>query len=122
MPDDPPRSPSGQQSDPRPAAGAPPWWGALGRPDLPLDSDSAPTPVRMAPPAHKNRRRPSSGRPPRRWLAWGLNAAVLALAVLIVCIGVGVVSFKMFLTVGLLFGVPLIVAALTVVVVARRSR
>jgi hypothetical protein len=28
----------------------------------------------------------------------------------------------MFLTVGLLFGVPLIVAALTVVVVGRRSR
>jgi len=76
----------------------------------------------MAPPAHKNQRRPSTSRAPRRWLAWGLNAAVLALAVLIVCIGVGVVSFKMFLTVGLLFGVPLIVAALTVVVVARRSR
>jgi hypothetical protein len=123
MPDDPPRSPSGQQSDPRPpAAGAPAWWGALGRPDLPLDGDQSPAPLRMAPPAHANQRRAAGSRAPRRWLGWALNAAVLALAVLIVCIGVGVVSFKMFLTVGLLFGVPLIVAALTVMVVARRSR
>ncbi len=38
MSDDPPRPVSGQQSDPRPAAGAPDWWAALGRPDLPLDS------------------------------------------------------------------------------------
>jgi hypothetical protein len=122
MPDDPPRSPSGQQSDPRPAAGAPPWWGALGRPDLPLDGDQPPGPMRMAPPAHAQVRPPATSRGPRRWLAWALNATVLALAVLIVCIGVGVLSLKMFLTVGLLFGVPLILASLTVVVVARRSR
>jgi uncharacterized integral membrane protein len=122
MPDDPPRSPSGQQSDPRPAAGAPPWWGALGRPDLPLDGDDSPAPIRMAPPAHSRGRRAATSHRPRRWTAWVLNSAVLALAVLIICIGVGVVSFKMFLTVGLLFGVPLVLAALTAVVVARRSR
>jgi hypothetical protein len=121
MPDDPPRSPSGQQSDPRPAAGAPPWWGALGRPDLPLDGDHSPPPMRMAPPAHGRERQPGGSRAPRRWLAWAFNAAVLAVAILIVCIGLGVLSFKMFLTVGLLFGVPLIVAAVTVAVVARRS-
>ena len=122
MPDDPPRSPSGQQSDPRPAAGAPPWWGALGRPDLPLDGDRPPAPIRMAPPAHGGEGQPGASRAPRRWLAWALNAAVLGLAVLIVCIGVGVLSFRMFLTMGLVFGVPLIVAAGTAVVVARRSR
>ncbi len=122
MPDDPPRSPSGQQSDPRPAAGAPPWWGALGRPDLPLDGDDLPLPVRMAPPAHGDSQRTANHRAAARWLAWMLNAAVLAVAVLIVCIGVGVLSLTMFLTVGLVFGVPLVIATLTVVVVARRSR
>lgn len=122
MPDDPPRSPSGQQSDPRPAAGAPPWWGALGRPDLPLDGDQSPAPIRMAPPAHAQQRPSRTSRAPRRWLAWTLNAVVLAVAILIVSVGVGAVSLKMFLTVALLFGVPLILAALTAVVVARRSR
>jgi hypothetical protein len=77
--------------------------------------------MRMAPPAHGRERQPGGSRAPRRWLAWAFNAAVLAVAILIVCIGVGVLSFKMFLTVGLVFGVPLIVAALTVAVVARRS-
>ena len=120
MPDDPPRSPSGQQSDPRPAAGAPAWWGALGRPDLPMDGEPAPRP-RIAPAAHSVDARPSRRVPGRQWRAWGLNAAVLALAVLIICVGVGVVSIKMVLTVGLLFGIPLAVAAITVTVVARRS-
>ena len=121
MPDDPPRPPSGQQSDPRPAAGAPAWWNALGRPDLPDDLDE-PAPVIPLP------RRPARPDPARtvratssRWRALALNALVLAVAVLIICIGVGVVSIKMFLTVGLLFGVPLVVAAITAVVVARRS-
>lgn len=118
MSDDPPRPISGQQSDPRPAAGAPAWWAALGRPDLPLDSDEPP--VLVAPPAH------SAGIPGSvhsiRWRAWAFNLAVLALAVLIICIGVGVVSVSAFLTAGLLFGVPLSVAAITATVVARRSR
>jgi hypothetical protein len=120
MSDDPPRPVSGQQSDPRPAAGAPAWWAALGRPDLPLDSDKPPAPVRMAPPAH----RPAASSHIRaiRWRAWAFNLAVLAVAVLIICIGVGVLSVSAFLTAALLFGVPLSVAALTATVVARRSR
>ena len=127
MSDDPPRSVPGQQSDPRPTAGAPAWWAALGRPDLPLDSDayteplSNPTPVRAAPPAHA---RVGAGRARRsiNWRPWALNLAVLAVAVLIVCVGVGVISVSAFLTAALLFGVPLLVAAITVTVVARRSR
>lgn len=122
MPDDPPRSPSGPQPDSRPTAGAPAWWGALGRPDLPLDVEGPRLPAPVVPAGHGSQavrdRRPSS----HRWRAWSLNAIVLAVAVLIICIGVGVVSFKMFLTVGLLFGVPLILAAITVTVVARRFR
>lgn len=120
MPDDPPRTPSGQQSDPRPAAGAPTWWGALGRPDLPLDGAERPAPARPAPPAH-GPRRAATGRVARRWQAWALNLAVLAVAVLIICIGVGAVSLKAFLTAGLLFGVPLLLAGVTVAIVSRRS-
>jgi hypothetical protein len=127
MSDDPPRPVSGQQSDPRPAAGAPAWWAALGRPDLPLDAvdtgpakSTAPTPLPTAPPA----RTPHSplARRAIHWRAWAFNAAVLAMAVLIICVGVGVLSFSAFLTAALLFGVPLGVAAITATVVARRSR
>jgi hypothetical protein len=120
MSDDPPRPVSGQQSDPRPAAGAPAWWAALGRPDLPLDSDKPAAPMQVAPPAHA----PAPSRPSRaiRWRALAFNLAVLAVAVLIICIGVGVVSVSAFLTAALLFGVPLSVAAITATVVARRSR
>ena len=127
MSDDPPRPVSGQQSDPRPAAGAPAWWAALGRPDLPLDADtgpdpeSAPPPLRTAPPAHT----PALVARARRsinWRPWAFNLAVLAVAVLIICVGVGVLSVSAFLTGALLFGVPLGVAAITTTVVARRSR
>ncbi len=127
MSDDPQRPVSEQQSDPRPAAGAPDWWAALGRPDLPLDADagpeqhSAPQSVRAAPPAHQQ---PQSARTRRsfNWRPWAFNLAVLAAAVLIICIGVGVLSVSAFLTAALLFGVPLSVAAITATVVARRSR
>jgi hypothetical protein len=121
MSDDPPRPASGQQSDPRPTAGAPPWWGALGRADLPLDGEDTPPPARMAPPAHTPAVRPA-GRRRIRWRVWTFNLAVLAIAVLIVCVGLGVVSLSMFLTMALLFGVPLAVAGATATVVARRSR
>ena len=57
-----------------------------------------------------------------RWRAWALNLTVLLIAVLIICVGVGVVSLSAFLTAALLFGVPLSVAAITATVVARRSR
>lgn len=120
MSDDPPRPASEQQSDPRPAAGAPAWWAALGRPDLPLDSDKPAAPLQMAPPAHSPV--PARSRHAFRWRAWAFNLAVLAVAVLIICIGFGVVSVSEFLTAALLFGVPLGVAALTATVVARRSR
>jgi hypothetical protein len=120
MSDDPPRPVSGQQSDPRPAAGAPAWWAALGWPDLPQDSDEPAAPLQVAPPAHS----PAASRsfPAIRWRALVFNLAVLAIAVLIICIGVGVVSVSAFLTAALLFGVPLGVAAITATVVARRSR
>ena len=127
MSDDPPRPASGQQSDPRPTTGAPDWWAALARPDLPADGgevvaplpvvDPAPDPIPAAlEPAPAPRRRSL------HWGAWSFNAAVALVAVLVICVGIGVVSVSMFLTCLLLFGVPLLVAAAAVTVVARRSR
>lgn len=128
MPDDPPRSPSEQQSDPRPAAGAPAWWSALGRPDLPADGEEdrqvrreAPRPTLPAPDRQTQPGRRVGGRLAAQGRAWALNLAVLAVAILIICVGVGVLSIKMVMTVGLLFGVPLVLATITVLVVARRS-
>lgn len=120
MSDDPQRPASGQQSDPRPAAGAPAWWAALGRPDLPQDTDAEPVPLHMAVPVQVPRAA-SHARAPR-WRVWAFNAAVLAVAVLIICVGIGVVSLSTFLSAALVFGVPLCVAALTATLVARRSR
>jgi hypothetical protein len=121
MSDDPPRPASGQQPDPRPTAGAPAWWGALGRPDLPLDGAQRSAP-RTAPAAHAPSAGGKTGRRMSRWRMWAFNVVVLAIAVLIVCVGLGVVSLSMFLTVALVFGVPLGVAGITTTVVARRSR
>ncbi len=122
MPDDPPRPASGQQSDPRPMAGAPAWWGALGRPDLPLDGvqaepsgeDAAPRPAATA-------RVRGSRRVPLHWRAWAFNLGFLALTLLVICVGVGVFSLSMLLTVALVFGVPLVLASVTWTIVARRS-
>jgi hypothetical protein len=87
-----------------------------------LDGEDTPPRVRTAPPAHAEAVARGTARRRIRWRVWACNLAVLAVAVLIVCVGVGVVSLSMFLTIALLFGVPLAVAATTATVVARRSR
>jgi len=123
MSDDPSRPSSGPQSDPYPVADAPAWWGALGRGDLPLDGEDADEPIRrpVAPPADPPQRLAAAARS-IRWRRLWFNALVLLVALVIVCVGVGVVSVSMFLTVALLFGVPLALSAATIAVVARRSR
>ncbi len=77
--------------------------------------------MRVAPSAHTPLM-PARTRRPLRWRAWALNAAILLAAVVIICIGLGVLSVSAFLTAALLFGVPLGVAATAATVVARRSR
>jgi hypothetical protein len=122
MPDDPPRPASGQQPDPRPTAGAPAWWGALGRPDLPLDGGVTPHEVHVAPPAHMTGQKAPTAGGQRRWRLWVLNAVVLLIVALIVSVGLGALSLKMFVTVALVFGVPVVLAAVTATVMARHSR
>ncbi len=106
MSDDPSRPLPGSQSDPRPAADAPSWWGSLERADLPLDgTEKLPAAaVRRLPPSTP----PRLAEPLRRSIPWrtiAFNAGVLLVALLIVCIGVGVISPSMFLTSALIFGV-----------------
>ena len=120
MADDQPRS-TGPQSEPRRAAGAPEWWSALGRRDLPLDGED-----RRAP---RGQGVQAAGTPPRldgirrlRWRPVLFNAAVLAVAILVICVGIGAISTQMVVTVGVLFGVPLVLSAIAVTLVARHHR
>lgn len=120
MADEQPRA-SGPQSERRRAAGAPEWWSALGRRDLPLDGDDRREP--------RGTRARAARTPPRleavRHLRWGpiaFNVAVLVAAILVICVGVGAISASMVLTVALLFGVPLLLSGLAVALVARRHR
>ena len=119
MADDQPRA-SGPQSEPRRAAGAPEWWGALGRRDLPLDGEDRREPRSLA---------GATGTPPRleavrrlRWRPVLFNLAVLAVAIAVICVGVGAISVSMVLTVALLFGVPLTLGGVAFALVARRQR
>lgn len=59
---------------------------------------------------------------PSRWRAWFINLAVVAVAVLLIMLGIGVTSPREALTVGLLFGVPIMLVAVTATIAARRSR
>jgi hypothetical protein len=113
--------PSGQ----RHSTGVPTWWASLDRGDLPadggvqttpaqwLDDDAAETPLRQMAGAE--------GMPSRR-RAWLINLAVVIVAALVIMLGVGVDSPTKAMVVGLVFGVPLVLAAVTVAIAARRAR
>jgi len=112
--------PSGQ----RHGEGAPAWWAALGRGDLPED----PPPTTTATWYDENSADVSlrdvagaEGMPSRR-RAWIINLTVVAIVALVIMLGVGTDSPSKALIAGLLFGVPLLLAVVTVVVIVRRSR
>lgn len=125
MSDEPSRSAHPRQ---RRSDGAPAWWAALDRSDLPDDSAAD------EPAAHPQwypellDQQPDapriSGLPgfPSRIRAWFINLAVVAVAVLLVMLGVGVTSPRAALTVALLFGVPIALVAITVTIAARHAR
>jgi hypothetical protein len=114
--------PSGQRRN----DGAPAWWSALERADLPEDqgvpaahrrwyegdatADQQPEIVKAALP---RRIRP----------AWVINTLVVLAVALVLMVALGVVgSAGDVLTVSMLIGVPALLVVITTVVVARRSR
>jgi len=114
--------PSGQRRN----DGAPAWWPALERVDLPED-EGVPAAHRRwyeeqkaaaspdAPPPSRPTHRP---RPP--WVVNTLAALAVAL-ILMVAVGVADSDYDL-LTVTMLVGVPLILVVITTLIVARRSR
>ncbi len=123
MSDDSPRSAHPRQ---RRSDGAPAWWAALDRSDLPDDGGKkAPASTQWYPDMREEPRiRQVSGVEgmPSRRRAWLINLAVIAVALLLIMLGVGVRSPREALTVGLLFGVPIILVAVTATIAARRAR
>jgi peptidoglycan/LPS O-acetylase OafA/YrhL len=115
--------PSGQRRN----DGAPAWWSALERGDLPEDPGVPAAHRRWyegdvsAAPEHPEG---AGAETPRRVRpAWIINTLIaLAVAlVLIVVLGIAT-SAADALTVSMLIGVPLILVVITILVVARRSR
>ena len=103
--------------------GAPAWWSLLDRGDLPDDADAARDDalgVMRSPAPTPARSRPSRPRP--RWSNWLVNLAALIVVLGVIMVGVGVDSARGALVVALLFGVPLVLVAITVTVTARRAR
>jgi hypothetical protein len=115
--------PSGQRRN----DGAPSWWAALERADLPSD-DGAPAAHRRwyeddesaTPFAEVADPRPVTRQAKREWIPNTLVALAVAL-MLVVALGVWD-SADDALTVTTLIGVPLVLAVITTLVVARRTR
>jgi hypothetical protein len=58
---------------------------------------------------------------PSRWRAWAINITAVVVALVVIMLGVGVDSPRSALVVGLLFGVPLVLVAITAAIAARRT-
>jgi hypothetical protein len=115
--------PSGQRRN----DGAPAWWPALERVDLPEDDQGVPAAHRRwyeeqkaaAVPDIPEPSRPAH-RPRPPWVVNTLVGLAVAL-VLMVAVGVADSDYDL-LTVTMLVGVPLILVVITTLIVARRSR
>jgi len=59
---------------------------------------------------------------PTRSRAWLINLAVVAVAAVLIMLGVGVSSPRAAMTIGLLFGVPIVIVAVTATIAARKAR
>jgi hypothetical protein len=115
---------SAHSSDQRRSDGAPSWWAALERPDLPEDeTGAAEEPAWFAVPDHFGIDSVAGmeGVPTRR-RAWLINIAAVAVALAVIMIGVGVDSPRSVLVVALLFGVPIVLVGITASIAARRAR
>ncbi|TMC50110.1 MAG: hypothetical protein E6J14_04445 [Chloroflexi bacterium] len=129
MSEEAPRPAPGHPPDQRHSRGAPAWWAALTRTDLPHDRIEEPG-------AAGSRQR---GRDPRRgaidaapvgrfqrlrgrWRSLLTVALVVVLAGLVSAVGVGATSMRGAVAGLLIFGVPSLLAALVVVAIARLGR
>ena len=111
--------PHAHPPDQRRSDGAPAWWAQLDRGDLPDDASQEELPARWRLVAT-----PASAAPRRRWhhRGWLINAVALAVALLVIMLGVGVDSARGALVVGLIFGVPMLLVAITATIAVRRAR
>lgn len=114
---------SAQPSGQRRSDGAPAWWAALDRADLPDDGQQPSPPPWYDDVADSRLRRVSGieGIPTQR-RAWLINIVAVLVAVAVIMLGVGVDSPRSALIVGLLFGVPVVLVAITATIAARRAR
>ena len=115
---DEPRPPA-HPPDQRRSDGAPGWWSALDRGDLPDDAPQAELPGRwrlVPPAATPTRRRPLLFR------GWVINVAALVVALVVIMLGVGVDSARGAVVVALIFGVPMALVAITATIAVRRAR
>lgn len=117
MSDEAPRS--AHSSGQRRSDGAPAWWAALDRADLPQDEAGDPAPRWYS---HDGGGRRTDNVAAQRRRTWIINLAAILAAVAVIMLGVGVDSPRSALIVGLLFGVPVMLVAITAAVAVRRSR
>jgi hypothetical protein len=113
--------PSGQ----RRGNGAPAWWSALDRSDLPEDGKGrVPQQRWYDEDAQEGRLRKVSGLEgmPSRRRAWLINVAVILVAALVIMLGVGVRLPDGVLVGALVFGVPLLLVVITATIASRRVR
>jgi hypothetical protein len=116
------RSAPGHRPEQRRNRGAPAWWAALDRSDLPEDESGDPH--------HSSAARPA----PRRLVAAtrvtdrstrlrnaAITAVVVFIAALVAWIGIGGGSLRSVLVVLLVFGVPALLAVVTATLIVRRS-
>ncbi|MEA2618092.1 MAG: hypothetical protein QOE72_3875 [Chloroflexota bacterium] len=117
------RSAPGHRPEQRRNRGAPAWWAALDRSDLPEDDNGG-----------DPHRSPAARPAPRRLVAAtrvidrstrlrnaAITAVVVFIAALVAWIGIGGGSLRSVLVVLLVFGVPALLAVVTATLIVRRS-
>jgi len=112
------------RSGQRRSDGAPGWWGLLDRGDLPTDGDDVEQPGvwRIAAVPKQAPAVSTATAKTRRWRPWVINLGALLIALVVIMVGVGVDSPRSAVIVALLFGVPMLLVAITAAVAARHSR
>jgi hypothetical protein len=117
------RSAPGHRPEQRRNRGAPTWWAALDRSDLPED-ESGGDPHRSPAARPASRRLVAATRVTdhsTRLRNAAITAVVVFIAALVAWIGIGGGSLRSVLVVLLVFGVPALLAVVTATLIVRRS-